>query len=177
MQDSHAKDGFNCNLCKNTFTAYKYLVFHEDRYHSTKEFQCQVCLKLFSLPSHLKRHQKAFHFRETQFMCCKENFGTLQNMLSHEELVHKGKRWRCIQCFKVCSTQNMLDRHMKKPHREKSPCPECGLMMSPKALKCHFTLVHRTDKVPCDECNDSFVSDKSLKKHKNIRHFKIKIEE
>ena len=54
--------------------------------------------------------------------------------------------------------------------KSKSSCPQCGLMMSPKALNCHITLVHKTDKVPCDECNDSFVSSKSLDKHKNIKH-------
>ena len=172
MQELHAKEGFKCNLCKNTFTTFKHLLWHKERFHTTKELQCLVCLKLFPLPFHLRRHQRAFHFRETQFMCCKENFGSLKNLLSHEEQFHKGKRWRCAQCSKVCFSKNMLERHLKKPHGEKSKssCPQCGLMMSPKALNCHITLVHKTDKVPCDECNDSFVSSKSLDKHKNIKH-------
>ena len=177
VQDCHANEGFKCDLCHKNFSAYKYLVWHKERYHTAKEFQCLYCLKLFPLPSHLRRHQNAFHYRETRFVCCKQNFGSLENLLSHEDLSHKGKRWRCDQCPKVCLSKNLLERHLQKPHDQdcKSPCPECGLMVNPKALKCHITLVHRTDKVPCDECNDSFVSDKSLERHKSLRH-KVKSE-
>ena len=182
MQDTHAKEGFKCILCKRKFTAYKYLLWHKENYHRSKDFRCHICLKMFPHPFLLTNHQRSFHFKETRFMCCKENFGSLKNLLNHEDLLHKGKRWRCAQCPKVCFSKHKLEKHLKKPHDEKteSPCTECGLMMSPKALKCHFTVVHKTDKVPSNECNDSFVSDESLKRNKNIKHngnkIKIKIE-
>ena len=113
--------------------------------HECETFSCEECGKVCKSKQILRIHRQNIHeFREVKKEICK-----------------------------ICGLSvRDLNRHMKI-HVEKTPCPECNVMV--KNLKLHVERIHTLDedkRFQCQDCGKGFIRKGALEVHKMNVHLK-----
>jgi len=115
---------------------------------------------------------------------CSREFVCASLLQDHISTVHLGTvEHRCDQCGKVMISATTLRIHQRQVHQEdyKRTCDGCGRQFSrTAALLDHLTCAHphllpekyrgRLNKLACKQCNLTFTSQNSLKRHLETRH-------
>ena len=86
-----------------------------------------------------------------KFTCkdCGRIFAKIQNLNTHVEVVHEGKRHDCPRCLKPFTRRDVLKSHLQAVHAGvKFKCPECPKEFSfVGALRYHQKVIHENIKV------------------------------
>ena len=137
--------------------------------HVTKEghTKCKRCYKDIpteNLPSH---ECETFSCEECGKVCKSK-----QILRIHRQNIHEFREVKKEIC-KICGLSvRDLNRHMKI-HVEKTPCPECNVMV--KNLKLHVERIHTLDedkRFQCQDCGKGFARKNALEVHKMNVHLK-----
>lgn len=94
----------------------------------------------------------------------------------------------CKQCKLSCSTQELLEKHVKESHIESDDgnhtCQKCNMIFKGQgAYIIHYKTKHNNTLPPefdgfkkyyCEQCGIPFLSEKDYKNHSQIVHEKIK---
>ena len=166
-----------------------FVISKKDRYKTRDllcivEIPCGLCGQSFSTFDLMKTHMKTCQKPEKPLIncdLCDEKFKNRKEKLAHKKEVHFNDKL-CPECGIACISKIQLQNHRKLLHNislnkeNKGPrieCEECGKSISKYDKKNHFKRWHSTDeKLPCKECNKTFVNEKCLKDHQDSSHIK-----
>uniref|UniRef100_A0A182QWT9 C2H2-type domain-containing protein n=1 Tax=Anopheles farauti TaxID=69004 RepID=A0A182QWT9_9DIPT len=136
----------DCTLLRTNTTSYRqhYVAVH---CHTNSDdcFQCTVCQRHFKSMRSFIRHIRT-HQGLKQYVCqfCPKSFHYLHHLQIHERTHTHEKPFRCTDCPKMFAAKDRLVAH-ERTHRQH-------------------------DGVVCDLCQKQFQTNKSLLKHKLIKH-------
>ena len=121
---------------------------------------------------------REFEFDQTpKHTCphCSFSSHSMQNVKTHIEVKHEGKRYYCEKCDYSAPYISGLKRHVKRVHEGITyKCDFCEHRASTTFnLKVHVEAKHFGIKYPCDMCDFKASQRGSLKLHKERRHGKI----
>ena len=176
-----------CELCNKPFNSSKALKSHIKYVHEgVKDFHCEKCGKGFTNLHSLDIHIKCVHEGIKDHLCpiCDFKTGRVDTLKYHISSVHEGvkkpKNHKCDICGKAFSIISKLKIHMKHHNGiEDFECNYCGKgFVDNKTLKRHFQAVHqRLKNHKCDICDKSFAEKANLRKHIKSVHEGIKDKE
>ncbi|XP_011159477.1 zinc finger protein 84 [Solenopsis invicta] len=191
MRHNENMDEFICSTCGKEFSGENSLYEHYLFVHKgVRPHICEVCGKSFQLKVRLKEHLRK-HTGEKPYQC--EICG-LRCMTTHALKFHKkshlAHRHTCEICNKsFIKKQNLnehLEKHWKKDKNVSLPrkftCSMCDSELPTfRMLRHHMTQIHQLDcqdplimkQKPlheCDECQEKFKHQMSLKAHKERVH-------
>ena len=88
---------------------------------------------------------------------------------THVRSLHLGIKYECKHCGIKLSTKASLNSHIDLIHnmipRKGVDCKECGKFMSKGNLKFHINSVHEKIRYKCNQCNNEFTQESSLRMH------------
>ena len=142
---------------------------------------CPHCDQEFVEKHQRNKHEEYAHgFKRLVCSLCDEIFATQQALAHHEDMVHKGIRYRkefwdilCPHCDQKFLEKLKRDRHVKYVHgKNRLDCNLCEENFASKqALMYHEDVVHKKlSPVKCEVCGASFASSISLKNHRKYVH-------
>lgn len=191
MRHNENMDEFICSTCGKEFSGENSLYEHYLFVHKgARPHVCEVCGKSFQLKARLKEHHRK-HTGEKPYQC--ETCG-LRCMTTHALKFHKKShlslRHACDLCGKsFIKKQNLnehLEKHWKKDKNILLPqiftCSVCKYELPTfRMLKHHMVGSHMLDRqdplimkekplYECDECQEKFKHQMSLKAHKEKVH-------
>lgn len=88
---------YDCQICGDSFNAYKQLIEHRKVHTKAKPYECSECDASFKRPFDLRVHIR-MHTGERPFKCqyCGKGFKTATNVRCHERR-HTGKNYDCCR--------------------------------------------------------------------------------
>lgn len=191
MRHNENMDEFICSTCGKEFSGENSLYEHYLFVHKgARPHVCEVCGKSFQLKARLKEHHRK-HTGEKPYQC--EICG-LRCMTTHALKFHKkshlSTRHTCEICGKSFLKKQNLNEHLEK-HWKKDKnislsqvftCPVCNYDLPTfRMLKHHMIGIHQLDRqdplimkqkplYECNECQEKFKHQMSLKAHKEKVH-------
>ncbi|XP_065367482.1 transcription factor grauzone-like [Calliphora vicina] len=134
---------------------------------------CQLPLETFSITV---KHYKEEHNQRGYAVCCNRKLYDRSEIFDHFKLHENPEYFKCKYCDKVLSSRVCLKLHIKNIHEHKSiECDICGKSLSTESsLKMH-KLMHdaeNNEKIPCKQCDKSYLSKYSLANHIRAVHLK-----
>lgn len=191
MRHNENMDEFICSTCGKEFSGENSLYEHYLFVHKgARPHVCEVCGKSFQLKARLKEHHRK-HTGEKPYQC--EICG-LRSMTTHALKFHKkshlSTRHTCEICGKSFLKKQNLNEHLEK-HWKKDKnislsqvftCPVCNCDLPTfRMLKHHMIGNHQLDRqdplimkqkplYECNECQEKFKHQMSLKAHKEKVH-------
>lgn len=191
MRHNENMDEFICSTCGKDFSGENSLYEHYLFVH--KGFRphiCEICGKSFQLKVRLKEHHRK-HTGEMPYQCevCGLRCRTIHALKFHKKS-HFSNRHICDICGKsFLKKQNWnehLEKHWKKDKNISLPriftCPVCNDDLPTfRMLKNHMIGIHKLDRqdpliinqkplYECNECQEKFKHQMSLKSHKEKVH-------
>ena len=137
----------------------------------------KVVLTDRSADGKIQKHSVRLRVRDNvkYYSCntCPREFKKPSDLIRHLRIHTQDKPFKCDQCSRAFTVKSTLITH-KKIHqnlsaREKPPCNKCGkIFYSHAAYKAH--LKQHDNPVPCDLCEETFISSGALKEHKHLVH-------
>ena len=167
-----------CEVCQEEFST----TVGRNRHHRTvhedvRNFRCNQCEKCFKRPAHLASHVKSIHVEERPWKCKECDFSSRrEDTLKLHSAIHRGTRDRSHQCD-LCPQsfyrRSTLTNHIRihtgdRPHH----CNLCKSSYKTSGdLSSHQRVHFEKDRwtFPCVECDKSFTSKSSLKRH-SLQH-------
>ena len=162
---------FQCDRCKNCYSAKTSLENHKKRVHGiagkAKKHVCHVCRMETVHYANFKRHLVQVHDEP-----CPKSFCLVKSEDSKENI---NNSYPCITCGKAFPSEIKRNAHMLSHTRWKT-CSICfmslggdGLTGSWDAYKEQKEKYHGNGKL-CEVCNLLFDSAEEVKKHQNEKH-------
>lgn len=143
----YERKNYRCSVCSKNFTKFNDLLEHDSIVHvdMPKTFSCEKCGKLFLSKDRLETHK----------------------------IVHREKLFECQLCQKKFTVQKSLDRHLNV-HIGSYTCQKCGYKAhNMYNLKIHESSHSLVKTHCCEECEKSFSTLSSLRRHDSLIHKKI----
>ena len=133
--------------------------------------QCPVILKMKAKEREKKRREKEMRTgpnRIKVYKLCPDCGKNVENLSQHTQAMHSNEEHKCPRCDMVFNSKRYVETHIKAVH-EKTPCVECGILVS--NMKRHISRQHTSNddkKDKCDVCGKGFARKEHLPDHKNI---------
>ncbi|XP_045782929.1 histone-lysine N-methyltransferase PRDM9-like [Maniola jurtina] len=114
------KNGYICDVCRNTFERKSLLVKHIKTHSEVKPFTCKFCQFKTKYKCSLKTHMRT-HTGEKPFTCelCDYKFAQVSHLLSHMRTHTGEKPYICKLCEYKCAEKSHLVRHVRTHTGEK----------------------------------------------------------
>ena len=115
-------------------------------------------------------------FDYTSLSCevCELEFKTADTMYKHVFNDHGPHlQHQCMHCDMVFEKPHLLQCHIDRKHSERTPCADCGKLLTRKQMATHIKMCHRPQdetSVTCDECGKSYNGKNALKAHMKRTH-------
>ncbi|XP_011699018.1 PREDICTED: zinc finger protein 135-like [Wasmannia auropunctata] len=191
MRHNENMDEFVCSTCGREFSGENSLYEHYLFVHKgARPHVCEVCGKSFQLKARLKEHYRK-HTGEKPYQCeiCGHRCMTTHSLKFHKKS-HLALRHTCEICGKSFLKKQNLNEHLEKHWtNDKSvslsrifTCPVCSCDLPTfRMLRHHMIGTHQLDRqdplimkqkpwYECDECQEKFKHQMSLKAHKEKVH-------
>ena len=182
------KPFMKCDFCEKTFKdkpsylTHKRIHKENDKKHGPVEIPCGLCEQSFGTFEEMRIHMKTCNKPQKPLIdCefCEKKFKNRKEKLAHKKEIHFSGTL-CPECGIQCRSTVQLRNHRESEHGislEKENkglrinCEECGKSIIKYYKKKHFERWHSPDeKLPCDQCNKTFVNKKCLKDHQESSH-------
>ncbi|XP_044731663.1 zinc finger protein OZF-like [Chrysoperla carnea] len=175
--EEEVEEKFACEKCNKEFKKIWVLGQHMHYKHRVKQLKCSDCKMKFYHPLHLKQHQELTH-NVSNLTCdiCNKIVSRINDLKRHK-LTHlkqrPGKKLiPCQRCDKSFQDKRDLKSHNKEAHSQIEKyvaCHVCGKSVCKKNLSTHLAIHKERDKIPCDLCSNTFISQSTLSAHiKNV---------
>ena len=188
-QDSiHLGIKYECGICDKQFKWEKDVNIHKKSVHSKQRLICNNCDFETTNMSRLTKHIQLVH-EGLKYLCpdCEKQFSSKKYLTAHIKSVHKseGRNFICSLCGKHFSHASSLANHKSVHSTVILSCNICDFKAKRKGqLKEHKQTMHEGSKnkrkynpggpVNCSHCGKSYTDKKSLWRHKNTEHYKIR---
>ena len=95
-----------------------------------------------------------------------------QALITHQNSIHKGKKYLCKQCDYQATRRDSLVTHQQSVHiGRKYPCADCDYQATTKGhLVSHQQSVHMERTYPCQQCDYQATRKDSLVRHQQSVH-------
>lgn len=154
---THYYELHKCLKCCKLYTGERNLELHIKRIHPSssrpiikeRSFKCSICHKAYIHEKHLKLHSKVHHKKTCSYVCdlCQKKFKVKDKLNRHFLFFHSGFRpYKCNfqACSKSFKTSESLSIHNKTHYTELCKCLICNKFLSDKkSLKRHEERVHQ----------------------------------
>jgi KRAB domain-containing zinc finger protein len=173
-----AKYPYNCNLCDKYFHIKHSLEDHMAVDHSDKPntYTCDTCGKSFNYKlrylKHIRLHKAHMNVPRVCDICGK-SFKTKTILDAHRKFTHPVESFKCPECGKILKNENTYRVHMNTHigiHAKKTiPCTFCDKSFTNNRDMTTHVRRNHTGEQPfsCEQCQETFYSEKELKKHIN----------
>ncbi|OAX84787.1 hypothetical protein ACJ72_00840 [Emergomyces africanus] len=156
----------------------RHLAAHEgrDKYRCT---EYPPCSDTFRKHSTLQKHILTVHLNKKPFPCphidpvtghqCTQAFDTAGHLRAHENRIHAGARFACAECTSITNDEKALTttNGMANPYQH-------TVFQTYALLQAHMKSVHPPT---CPECNMKCSSGRDLRRHLEITHGTVPLEE
>ena len=152
-----------CSTCYKIFNRKYDRIIHEKTVHCPVKFRCDVCERPFQSEKTKAKHMMVYHNDSISiFKCdiCGETVSTNDILLRHTKTVHQEKTFSCTQCGMKFSRENHLNRHKSEVH---------GLINN---INLDFASAKFQEfrRFKCDECGKAFTREETKMRHQSIVH-------
>ena len=107
-----------------------------------------------------------FDYTDISCQICDLTWTSEQAMFNHVFYNHGPQpQSNCPECDSIFVTHKELKKHMQTEHEEKSPCTECGKLLTKQQMKTHVLSHIEVKEVECSECSKLFKSKFHLESH------------
>ncbi|XP_044727283.1 zinc finger protein 260-like isoform X2 [Chrysoperla carnea] len=160
---------FTCEECNQEFKKVWILGKHMQRKHRAKPLNCSECKLKFFHPLHLKQHQELTH-NPLNLTCkiCNKVLKDIYSLRDHK-LTHSNQKLRpCERCDESFKNNRELESHNEEVHgiiEKRVTCHICGKSVTKKYLDDHLEIHKEREKITCDKCSKTFISELTLKRH------------
>ncbi|XP_044731744.1 gastrula zinc finger protein XlCGF57.1-like [Chrysoperla carnea] len=160
---------FTCEKCNQEFKKVWILGKHMQRKHRAKPLNCSECKLKFFHPLHLKQHQELTH-NPLNLTCkiCNKVLKDIYSLKTHK-LKHSNQKLRsCERCDESFKSKRELESHNEEVHgiiEKNVTCHICGKSVTKKYLDDHLEIHKEREKMTCDKCSKTFISELTLKRH------------
>ena len=193
--DDDSNKRFQCRRCKKNCDTRQLILEHHYHIHREKKNKCERCGKCFLFKSHLRRHMGKCNGKNIaykiiagansqnfyQCMICDKKFNHEGGFHQHYKLIHRQKKFECIQCGRFFPHKFILKRHIEKCDGMKEPvqrqqmknkeytviidndsstkyqCRRCEKKYNTRQhILVHHHHVHKEMKLKCEKCNNLF---------------------
>ncbi|XP_044743035.1 zinc finger protein 208-like [Chrysoperla carnea] len=167
---------YECGICHMAFTRVEVRNRHIQTVHQKiRQFKCTICPKAFHLAYRLKVHMIT-HTGEKSYKCniegCTREYKQRSALVNHLQKYHSSDGLRCEICNKVFKQKRYLAKHMRLHDANEDKIFQCTLCLREFQKQIIFQehLRNHTGDRPakCNKCDESFVSDRVLKKHMKL---------
>ena len=168
-----------CEICDLDFKKETQLFTHVFRDHGPKAeyvkcFRCHETISSVDEISHMAAcalMKRESPMKKTSWVCsdCGSSHASAAALWSHKKYNHEIDPVTCESCGKEYKNPTVLKDHIKDSHKEKSPCPFCGLSVN--KLKDHIARMHTSEdqkRFHCETCGKGFFVESKLKRHMMI---------
>ena len=164
-----------CHICGKVVKNIVVMDNHMKNYHDSSRSKCNTCFKVM-LTEKLEDHKKSCEKLSLVCSTCGKAFSSKCGLNHHIRTWHEVQKaeHKCDECGKLFVSNEALKVHMRS-HEEKTPCPECGLVV--RYLKDHMAQVHTPDDQKphqCQDCGKGFYYENRLKIHRMNMHLKLR---
>lgn len=171
---------FMCNLCKRSFTCYKYYRRHlQTVSHQSKDgldshpiFKCENCEnRIFASRDALAQHAQRYHkTNEKRLKCplCDFKTALATSLTRHVNLHTDNRKFICDQCGACFHTSSTLKEHTVCIHSNERnySCEICGQRFKLKSgLNRHFKTHSDEKEFKCGFCDQVYKFRANLKRH------------
>jgi len=167
---------YSCELCGKSV---KNINSHM-KFHGEKTLQCSLCPATFHVSSGLKNHIMRIHEGIKPYECeiCQHRSSDRSDHNKHMKTHSDAKPYPCDQCGKMFKNEQSLKLHMETHNaaRKAFKCEDCDKTYFDKyRLKEHKRIHTGENPAECDECFQSFRTNRLLKAHKLTHEKKYKL--
>ena len=142
-----------CGFCKDVFKKEKELRFHIGYVH-------RGTLKLPLTEEEKKPKREVCELCGNSYLNIKTHIQQFHERVDHQV--------PCPHCDAKLRTKNVLKKHIEWFHIL-DPCPDCGKMFGRAKMRKHRLVWHESErKFKCDICPKSFITNQSLRDHRNV---------
>ncbi|KPJ14554.1 Zinc finger protein 358 [Papilio machaon] len=158
-----------CQICgkrvRGRSQVYRHIVSHD-------KIQCPICKKTMSRLSQKQHMQR--HSGSKSYTCevCALAFYTAAELCNHRRNHNKDKpALKCPLCEYRSNRSDSMKRHKIRHTDVNIPCTICGMFfLTKQKLVLHERIHYEEKKHFCPYCNHSFHSERSVRKHVNLKH-------
>ncbi|XP_050360137.1 zinc finger protein OZF-like isoform X2 [Nymphalis io] len=132
-------------------------------------FKCEFCITGFDHELTLKNHMEKRHCKKSDGIECKICFSILGTKTSYDEHYKRHfRRYECVECGRRNNNVYTVLKHYNESHgriKTKFSCKLCDFSTESHRVYRYHRDKHRTKKVECELCGNSFVNNAGLKIH------------
>ena len=176
------KRPYVCTECGHTSRSHSNLMEHQESHRKSKELACNICMETFKLRRTAKNHMKMKHNVKRSFCIrvgCGVSFATMADLRQHYREAHNSDTTTCNETVDydnnkevACAAVKLEAEDTAPELRRKFNCNNCdNTFLTVRSLKAHKKKEHMSESFKCDICNKVIISAKKMSVHMKKDHY------